>query len=196
VAGAVAVALLAAAAWVATRDPGGGRDPEGALGGAPQGADCTPRPYQPCGQGAAPFTDGTRCVQDHADYDRNRANGCEAAPDDADGRPLLEEIRANIVPAADVDTYPVHIADHLQIFCDGSVELRLKAPAGIVLSLEIDGDDGPIETATAVAGTPAVIRLGEERCGGSDATTLRAVVRPRGSDRVAADYVLTRSGNF
>ncbi|HKE72644.1 MAG TPA: serine/threonine-protein kinase [Acidimicrobiales bacterium] len=195
VAAAVAVALLAAAGWVATRDRGG-RDPGGALADAPRGADCTARPYQPCGQKPAPFTDGSRCIEDHADYDRNRANGCEAAPDDADGKPLLKTIRANIVPAADVDSFPVRVEDHLQIFCDGTIEFRLEAPAGMVLSLEIDGDDGPIDTATAVAGTPAVIRLGEERCGGSDATTLRAVVRAVGSDRVAGDYELSRSGDF
>ena len=195
VAGAVAVALLATAGWMASRTDGG-RDPGDALAGAPRSADCTPRPYQPCGQGPAPFTDGTRCIEDHADYDRARANGCEVAPDGADGRPLLKVIRANIVPAGDTDSYPVRVEDHLQIFCDGTVEFRLKAPTGMVLGLEIDGDDGPIETATAVAGTPAVIRLGEERCGGNDATTLRAIVHPIGSDRVAGDYELTRSGDF
>ena len=88
------------------------------------------------------------------------------------------------------------VEDHLQIFCDGTVEIRLEAPEGIVLGLEISDEDGPIQQATAAAGTPAVIRLGEQSCGGNDARTLRAVVRPIGSDRVAGFYKLTRRGNF
>jgi hypothetical protein len=57
-------------------------------------------------------------------------------------------------------------------------------------------DDRPIESATATAETPAVITLGEAQCGGDDKTTLDVVVRPLGTDRVATDYVLSRTGSF
>jgi eukaryotic-like serine/threonine-protein kinase len=196
-AGAVAVLLLATAAWLATRDGEDGAGDGAGSGTSPAAADCTPLPYQPCGQDLpAAFTDGRACVQAHADYDRNRANGCEAAPDTVDGASLIGVTRANIVPADDVDTYVVKVEDHLQIFCDGTLEIRLEAPRGIVLGLEVSDEDGLIQQATAAAGTPAVIRLGEQSCGGNDARTLRAVVRPIGSDRVADEYKLSRHGDF
>ena len=47
-----------------------------------------------------------------------------------------------------------------------------------------------------MAGTPAVLTLGEKQCGGNDSTTLDVVVRPIGSDRVADPYRLTREGDF
>ena len=68
-------------------------------------SDCTPLPYQPCDQDLpAPFTDGKACVQAHADYDRNRANGCEAAPDDIHGASLVSVLQGTIVPAAETSS--------------------------------------------------------------------------------------------
>jgi hypothetical protein len=196
--GAAALALVvgAVAAW-----PDGGRGLEGSLADEPApaagGDDCVALPYQPCGQSQpAPFTDGSDCIDDHDDYDRAWENGCEAVPDDQDGRPLDRVVSANIVPADDVDSYPMEVEDHLHLLCDGTVELRLEAPPGIALSLEVYEDDRPVESATATADAPAVVTLGETECGGDDKTTLDVVVRPLGADRVAADYVLSRSGSF
>ena len=196
--GAAALALTVGA--VVAR-PDGGQDIDGSLAGEGTPAagedDCVPLPYQPCGQSQpAPFTDGSTCIDDHDDYDRAWENGCEAVPDDQDGRPLDQVVSANIVPADDVDTYPMEVEDHLHLLCDGTVELRLEAPPGITLSLEVYEDDRPVESATATDATPAVITLGETQCGGDDKTTLDVVVRPLGTDRVATDYVLSRTGSF
>jgi hypothetical protein len=196
--GAAALALVVGAvvAW-----PDGAHDLGGSLAGeaAPAAGedDCVALPYQPCGQSQpAPFTDGSDCIDDHDDYDRAWENGCEAVPDDQDGRPLDRVVSANIVPADDVDSYPMEVEDHLHLLCDGSVELRLEAPPGIALSLEVYEDDRPVETAKATVDAPAVVTLGETECGGDDKTTLDVVVRPLGTDRVATDYVLSRSGSF
>ncbi len=162
------------------------------------GGACVDLPYQPCGQQApAPHTDGTACIDDHDDYDGQWQNGCEAQPDDQDGRTLDTAIEANIVPGDDVDTYPMEVQDNLQLTCDGSVEITLEAPQGIDLALEVLDRDGTlIQGATTTAETPAIITLGEAECGGDDKTMLDVVVRAVGGARVASDYVLTRSGDF
>jgi hypothetical protein len=200
---AAALALTVTGIRLASSTGDGGADDstagEGATGGAaqPGGSDCLDLPYQPCGQGEpAPYTDGTQCTNDHADYDLDRVNGCEAAPDDQEGEPLDDVIEANIVPTDDVDTYPMEVEDNLQLLCDGQVQLTLEAPPGMVLALEVRDAQGVIDQATSAEDTPAVITLGEAQCGGSDKTTLEVVVRPVGSDRVAGTYVLTRSGSF
>jgi eukaryotic-like serine/threonine-protein kinase len=171
---------------------------DGAVDGvAPGGNDgCADLPYQPCGAEPAPFTDGTDCIDDHADYDRDAGNGCEASPDDQDGETLEETIEANIVPFDDVDTYPMQVEDHLQLLCDGELEISLESPPGMVLELEVRDQAGIVGQATSIAGTPAVVTLGEQQCGGDDKTTLELAVRPIGDDRVASDYVLTRTGSF
>src|SRR3546814_6743229 len=79
---------------------------------------CTPLPYQPCGQAAAPNTDGQRCLTDFADYDADAGNGCEAAPDTfTDGDALVDRIEASIVPTDDVDTFTLDVADGRQLLC-------------------------------------------------------------------------------
>ncbi len=157
---------------------------------------CVDLPYQPCGvPEPASNTDGSVCIDDHADYDGQWENGCEAVPDDMDGRPLEDTIEANIVPADDVDSYPLEIRDTLQSGCDGSVELVLEPPLGLELALDVlDPDGAVVGNATGTADKPAVVVLDEE-CGG-DSLKLEVVVRPVGPDRVASDYVLTRSGDF
>jgi hypothetical protein len=191
---AVALGAGAVAVWPGARQ-GGEATLADSAGEA--GADCVDMPYQPCGQsGPAPFTDGTECLDDHDDYDGAWENGCEAAPDDQDGRPLDEVVRANIVPADDVDTYPMEVEDHLHLLCDGQVVLTLEAPPGIVLSLEVYDNDEPVDSAISSPEAPATITLGETECGGDDKTTLDVMVRPVNTDRVATDYVLTRTGSF
>jgi Protein kinase domain len=195
-AGLAGAALLGAGAWVVLAgDDGTAATQEDTL--AEGALDCETAPYQPCGQEQpAPFTDGRQCIDDHADYDADLANGCEAAPIDEDDQELVDVVEGNIVPADDVDSFSVEVEDKLQILCDGVLEFQLEAPPGIVLGLEVRDSSGIIDQATGVHGTPAVIRLDEQRCGGNDATTLDVVVRPIGSDRVADAYRLTRDGDF
>jgi Protein kinase domain len=196
--GVAAVALVAGGAIVRSGDGGDdtmGRGPDDAE--AVEG-ECQPLPYQPCGQAApARNTDGTDCVEEHADYDGDPRNGCEAVPDDQDGRPLDTSITANIVPADDTDTYPLEVRDNLQQTCDGSVEIRLDVPPGSELALDVLGPGGDVlGHTTGTPAEPAVVTLGEAECGGEAALELEVVVRPVGGARVADDYVLTRTGNF
>jgi len=195
--GAVAAAALVVAGVVVAT---GGADPADESGStegvAPDEGPCQDLPYQPCGAEPAPYTDGEACVDDYADYDADPSNGCEAAPDEMDGQPFAESIEANIVPTDDIDTYPMEVEDHLQLLCDGQVTVALEAPPGIVLRLEVRDSEGVITEATASAGTPGVVTLTEQECGADDKALLEVVVRPIGSDRVADDYVLTRSGSF
>jgi hypothetical protein len=202
IAGACAVALALVVAGVAVAVSGSDDGPsDGAVGaeGGTETADgiCVDLPYQPCGQDEpAPYTDGEVCVDDAADYDGDPTNGCEALPDDQDGRSLDGTIEANIVPGDDIDTYPLEIEDDLDLLCDGTVELVLEAPSGMDLTLEVRDRDGLIEDALSTGDTPAVIVLDEAQCGGDDKTTLDVVVRAAGDERVADSYVLTRSGNY
>jgi hypothetical protein len=199
-AGAVAVAGLGVAALVAAglflvSGRGGG---DGAAAPAPVTAtDCVDLPYQPCDQAEpAPFTDGTRCIDGHDDYDGDPANGCEAAPDRVDGTPLVDRLEATIVPRDDVDEYPVEVEDEFQLLCDGTLELALDAPEGMTLHLEVRDGDDVLGDATSSDGRTGVVEIREPTCAGDDSTTLTARVRPIGSERVDAPYVLTRSGSF
>jgi hypothetical protein len=199
IAGGCAAALALVVGVVAARS-GDGSD-NAPTGGATDGGEaddgCVDMPYQPCGlDGPAPNTDGSDCIDDHADYDGQWENGCEAVPDDEDGRPLEDTIEANITPADDVDTYPLEIRDTLQTGCDGSVELVLEPPPGIELAIDVlDQDGAVVGNATGSASKPAVVVLSEEECGG-ETVKLEVVVRPVGAERVDTNYVLRRSGDF
>ncbi len=201
-AGVAAVAVLVVAGVVLTGRGGDGGElvaTTTAPATAPTSTDppCQPLPYQPCGQPAAPYTDGRRCIDDHADYDGLAANGCEAAPDTVDGTDLVERISANIVPADDVDRYPVHISDAGDLLCNNTFHLRLVAPDGLALLLELyDGGGELVDRATSADGVAGEITVSDPRCFRSDEADYVAEVRPSGSDRTAADYVLTREGSF
>jgi hypothetical protein len=198
--GVVVATTAVAVAGVAVSLGGGGgtAGDAGADGGAATAGagDCVDLPYQPCGEPPAPHTDGASCRDDHDDYDGLAANGCEAAPDDRGGERLDERVEANIVPRDDVDTYVLALADEIQRQCDGTVEVRLEAPPGMVLELELRDHLGIVDRATSVDGIPAAVRLSEQRCGADDRTAYDVVVRATGDARVAEDYVLTRQGGF
>ena len=196
VGGTLAAAALAVGGVAVARGGAEPGDSPGAVGTDGAEGVCEDLPYQPCGEDPAPNTDGEVCLDDHADYDADPANGCEAVPDEVDGQPLDDTIEANIVPDDDIDTYPMEIEDHLQLLCDGRVTVTLEAPPGIVLRLEVRDSAGVITEATASAGTPGVISLTEQQCGTDDKEVLEVVVRPIGSDRVPDDYVLTRTGSY
>jgi predicted Ser/Thr protein kinase len=197
----VVLALLgvgATAAWV-----GRGRSERTAHGevAAPAAeqipsAPCTDLPYQPCGAPPAPFTDGVRCLAERADYDGVAANGCEAAPDDLDGRPFDRTLRANLVPAGDIDRYPTPVPDRADLFCDGTVEVSLTAPAGTAMRLDLLAGDELVDTAVSRDGETATVAAVEPGCLTDDTATLTTRVSWVGDARSAEPYELTRSGSF
>lgn len=202
---AVLLAAIVAAATVAlavTQLAGGDQTATTATSAAPTSSTsteppCQPLPYQPCGQPIAPNTDGRRCIDDHADYDGRTTNGCEAVPDDLDGTTLVDRLEANIVPADDLDRYPLRVSDEGDIGCNNTLRLTITAPAGTALRLELLDDDGEVVGETVSAdGVTGELAVSDPRCFRNDAGDYTAVVTPSGSDRSAEPYVLTRSGSF
>jgi hypothetical protein len=164
---------------------------------------CVPRRYQPCRDGAlaraAPNTDGRACLASFEDYDEDTTNGCEA---ESDGLPAFatlteraREIEATIVPRDETDTFRLPADDDFDLTCSGEVTVILIAPRGMVLEMTVVRDDDTV-TATVLAedGARGVARVGE-RCGRSDGD-LVVTVRPVGSDRTGASYILRREGSF
>jgi hypothetical protein len=195
VAGSAAAVLVVALVLIGVRDRSG--SPAGA--DAPEGAaPCVDLPYQRCGEAPAPNTDGRRCLDDRADYDGDRDNGCEAVPDDRDGEVLADErvLAANLVPTDDIDRYPFEVADRLHLSCDGTVTVSLTAPEGVAMRLDVLEDDRILGTATSRDAEPAEVTLLESSCGGDDSASLVARVSWVGDERSAEPYRLERRGNF
>jgi tRNA A-37 threonylcarbamoyl transferase component Bud32 len=158
---------------------------------------CVDLPYQPCGGERAPNTDGRACTDGYADYDEDPANGCEAAPDDhADDELLRGTVRANLVPADDVDTYLLEVGDGYQLLCDGELHVTLTAPRGLSLRVTVLDGDVKLGSKASSDGTPATVTVRDPGCLTNDATTLRVKVESVGSDRSTADYELTATGSF
>lgn len=145
---------------------------------------------------AVPTTEPV-CLPGHADYDGDPGNGCEAVPDDLDGRELLDELRPNLVPAEDVDEFPVPVDDTFQLLCDGRLTLRVTAPAGATVRLEVLDADGSVRgEVTSADGVPGEVTLAEPNCFRDDSTTLLARITSVGSDRTAEPYLLEREGGW
>jgi hypothetical protein len=189
----IGVAALLGAAAVPFLDATGLHHKDVASGAAD--AACTPLAYQPCGQPAAPGTDGRVCIDGRADYDGDAANGCEAVPDELDGTPL-GAVEATIVPADDVDEFPVEVPDNFHFSCDGTVTFHLTAPAGATLRLEVLDGTQVLGEATSTGGATSTLSLRERQCIGDDSATLTARVTPVGTARSADPYLLERSGNW
>ncbi|CAN5692436.1 hypothetical protein BH24ACT3_BH24ACT3_07890 [soil metagenome] len=190
------VLVLALGGWaIGSRvggDEGSGTDAEGA-----PASDCQPLPYQPCGSGPAPGTDGRQCIDDRDDYDGDAGNGCEAVPDDRDGEVLVDRLEANLVPADDVDTYPFEVEDRAQLICDGTVTISLTAPVGVGQRLEVlDADGEVLGDVVSFDGEPRSVEVTEPSCGGDDSTTLEARVSPVAGGRSAEPYTLEVTGSF
>jgi hypothetical protein len=184
VVGVVAVVLLIAAAFTFIGDEGdddGDRPLEGAAGaptttvgpggegpgdvlGTPTDEACDPLPYQPCGEEAAPYTDGVVCVDDHADHDGDPANGCEAAPDEMDGTVLVlpeDAVEATMVPDDDVDSYPLAVDDAFTAACSTGFEMVLDAPPGLDLLLDVTVDGDLVESMTVPGGESAALPMAD-----------------------------------
>jgi hypothetical protein len=157
---------------------------------------CVALPYQPCGRPIAAFTDGTACVQDHADYDGDAANGCEAAPDTIDGTTLIRTVSANLVPADDLDRFPFHVDDEPSWLCDGELRITLTAPAGSVMRVDVLEGTDVVGTATSTGGRAAAVSLREPSCWYDDETDLVARVSGVGTVSTATDFRLERSGSY
>jgi hypothetical protein len=163
---------------------------------APPISACRDQPYQPCGEPTAPNTDGTRCIDDHADYDSDVSNGCEAVPDDLDGQRFTSTITATLVPHDDDDRYPTSVGDSFQVLCDGQFTVTLRAPSGVSMRLELLQGERVVGTAVSTNGARATVRLTEQDCGGDDSVTLTTRVSWEGEARSGAVYELERSGSF
>ncbi|MGH9137399.1 MAG: hypothetical protein ACRD0G_10185, partial [Acidimicrobiales bacterium] len=137
------------------------------------------------------------CRAGTADYDSDPGNGCEAVADNVDGEPLGDRREATIVPADDTDEYPVEVADHRHLTCDGTLTLTLTAPEGMALRLTVESEAGdPLGEVVSAGGVPGELAIDEPHCFDDDGQTLTARVEPIGSDRVGDPYSLTRSGSF
>lgn len=157
---------------------------------------CQDQPFHPCGGPIAPFTDGVRCTDDHADYDGKADNGCEASPDTVDGQSLTAPVSANLVPGTDIDRYPFHVGDNLDLLCDGTLKVTLTSPKGATMHLDVMRDRTILGSATSDNGKPATVTLREPSCLGDDSADLVARVSWSGTARTDAPYRLERSGSF
>jgi hypothetical protein len=199
---AAAVAVLVGAALAVGLAWGGGGDEseaatEPAAETTPTEPPCAPTKYQPCGEEPAPGTDGRTCLDGRDDYDGLTSNGCEAEADDLDGTELVDRIAANIVPADDVDRYPMEVADELDLGCNNTLRVEITAPPGLALRLEVlDGQGEVLGQATSADGIPGEVAIQDPRCFRNDSGTFVAQVTATGSDRTAEPYVLTRRGSF
>ena len=206
VAAAIAVSVLAVGAVLAVVTGGDGNGGRlAALPGTQTRPDvatttteaCVPLRYLPCGGTKAPNTDGHRCRRGFDDYDRDRANGCEAAPDPYTATTSLDDrLAANLVPRDDIDSYRLPVEDKLQLLCDGAVHVTLTAPEGVSQKLTVLRNGEVEGTAVSGDGSAATVSISDPGCGSNDSGTLRVRVESVGSDRTDHRYVLTRSGSF
>jgi hypothetical protein len=161
---------------------------------------CTDLPYQPCGQAApAPYTDGMRCIEAHADYDGDRTNGCEASPDQSNDLTLRlpsSSLEATIVPFDDVDKVALNLEADGAMSCDVSVVVTLAAPEGMDLRLEVTIGGVDAGRAAVPAGDSASVTVADP-CGPHDrgeveaGASYQATVSPGGEGRAAEPYTLS-----
>jgi tRNA A-37 threonylcarbamoyl transferase component Bud32 len=165
-------------------------------------AVCQPLPYQACTQSMpAPFTNGRTCIDNHADYDGNPLNGCEAAPDTVpDGTVLAPDhpIVANIVPANEVDTFLVYLTAHFQPLCNAAASITLTAPPGVADRVEVLLKNKVVATAVSYSGQPSTAYVKDPPfpfCFHDNSGWYTVRVRSVAGNR-AASYKLTVSGHL
>lgn len=176
----------------------GGISPEGSSEGwvSTTSTACAPLTFQPCGAPAAPFTDGRECVDEHADFDGDPVNGCEAAPDTQDGTTFARTIVANLVPNDDVDRYPTPVGDDLQILCNGVFEVTLVAPTDASMRVDLIVSGEIVDTAVSNRDRPAQVSAEDPSCFASDEREVTTRVSWAGAARTSEPYELRRSGSF
>jgi hypothetical protein len=193
--GIVAAAAVIIVGMTLLRDSGASTSDAAALE-TPTSTECAPQPYQPCSGPVAPFTDGVRCTDDHADYDGEPANGCEATPDAQDGTTFSRRLSANLVPTDDVDRYPTPVSDDFQILCDGSFEVTLLAPQAASMQVDLIVNGEIVDTAVSSKGQPAKVHADDSSCFTSDERQVVTRVSWAGDARTSEPYELRRSGSF
>jgi hypothetical protein len=191
--------LLVAAGWAAApwRDQAGPRKAAVASRpAAPVTAPCQPLPYQPCGQPAAPFTDGRACLPGHGDFDGLAADGCEAASDYVAGMELTPQdpVHANLVPADAVDVFSASVETGRLHLCVTPLRVTLTAPSGVADRVEILSAGSVVAGAVSRDRRPATASTSRLSCfrdqGGSFTVRVTAV-----QGQTAADFRLVRSGS-
>lgn len=157
---------------------------------------CAPLPYQPCGQPAAPFTDGRACRPGHADFDGVASNGCEAASDYVPGSELTarQPVFANLVPADAVDAFSASVPGGRLHRCLSPLHITLTAPAGVADRAEVLEGGSVVAAAVSRDMGPATATTSLQSClrDGGGLFTVR-VTGVQG--QTAADFRLSRSGS-
>lgn len=158
--------------------------------------ECVPLPYQPCGGVAAPFTDGRTCTGDHADYDLDTSNGCEATPDTQDGTTFARIVVANLVPTDDVDRYPTPLSDSFQILCNGVFEVTLSAPPNAAMRVDLFVDGEIVDSAVANGDRVGTVMAHDPSCFTTEEPEVFTRVSWAGDTRTSDSYELRRSGSL
>jgi hypothetical protein len=164
----------------------------------PSTTACAPLLYQPCGQVApAPGTDGNNCLAGRADFDNILADGCEAVSDYHPGQvmPSGQVMRANLVPAAAVDTFQAQVAEKLLSLCLTKFRVTLTAPPGTTDKVEIISNGTVLASATSTDLEPATASASKPSCFDSGSATVTIEVSAV-SGQSAEDFRLVTSGSW
>jgi serine/threonine protein kinase len=158
---------------------------------------CAPLPYQPCGQTPAPHTDGLRCLPGWYDIDGNAADGCEARADSVGHQPLVagQILSANLVPAGETDSYPLHVKGGAILSCGKKLTVTLRAPSGVTDRVEVLNGAEILGTASSSDGQPASVSVSKPSCFRSDPENLTVTVGGV-TGASGADYTLTRTAGW
>jgi tRNA A-37 threonylcarbamoyl transferase component Bud32 len=172
--------------------------PRAPLVTVPPTTACTPRLYLPCGQvSPAPGTDGSTCLPGRADFDGILANGCEAASDYNPGQVLQsgQVQRANLVPAAAVDTFEAQVAEKFLNLCLTKFRVTLTAPPGATYKVDVIRNGTVLASATSADLEPATASASKPSCFDSGSTTVTIQVTAV-SGQSAEDFRLVTSGSW
>ena len=195
--GGAAIALAVVIGLIVSLADGNGSSAASQTAQRPATTTCEPGRFQPCGEGPAPHTDGERCLTGYADYDDKPTNGCEAAADHLPDRSRINGlVKANLVPADDVDVYRWHVGDGWQLQCNGTAAVTLTAPRGASQRVTVLHGADVLKSGASTDGTPIRLSLRESDCGGDDSADLLVRVESVGSDRTAEPYGLEVAGSF
>jgi hypothetical protein len=192
----LAVAAIVAGILLVQGTDTAAREADGAAAAPESTTTCVPEPYRGCGEPAAPFTDGRACIEDHADYDADPSNGCEATADPSDGTTFTRTVVANLVPHDDVDRYPTPVDDDFQLLCDGVFEVTLTAPSGASVRVDLLADGEIVDSAVSTGDRSAVVSIDDPSCLGEDRPELVTRVSWAGDRRSSEPYELRRSGSL
>ncbi|MCD9623562.1 serine/threonine-protein kinase [Rhabdothermincola salaria] len=189
-----ALAVVLVAVVLTTRV--GGDDAVGTIVAPVTTEPCQDLPYQPCGQPAAPGTDGVECLAGRADYDGDPTNGCEAVSNVVAGQTLDDRVEANLVPGDAIERFGFRVDHSFNLFCNNTLRVELTSPDGAAMRLDVLSEGDVLGTAVSADGDTATVTLDQPDCFGNTNRDLVARVSWVGERRTADDFVLTRSGKW